>query len=49
MRTGRKAAAITCTLAYLRDCGYAVPEKGKLKNKLKRSKKQRSKKPRIKR
>jgi hypothetical protein len=45
MRTGRKAdAAIACTLAYLRDCGYAVPERGKLRNKLKRSKK-----PRIKR
>ena len=52
--TGRRIrkrgdAAITLTLAYLSEQGHAVPELEKLKNLLRRSKKPRTKKPRIKR
>ena len=52
--TGRRLrphreAALACTLAYLREQGYAVPELKKLDNYLHRSKIRRSKKARIKR
>jgi hypothetical protein len=39
----RREAAIACTLAYLRDQGYPVPEREKLEHKLRRSKKPRKK------
>ena len=46
----RREAAIACTLAYLREQGHAVPDDlKKLDNRLNRSKKPRTKKPRIKR